>query len=69
MIVFFRSADWWPYCKTQLVELQGRLSEIRKAGLGLAAISYDSVATLADFSARRGITFPRLADPRSETIK
>ena len=37
MIVFFRSADWWPYCKTQLVELQGRLSEIRKAGLGLAA--------------------------------
>jgi hypothetical protein len=51
------------------VELQGRLDEIRRAGLGLAAISYDPVAVLADFSARRGITFPLLSDPGSETIK
>jgi len=51
------------------VELQGRLPEIRKAGLGVAAISYDPVPVLADFSARRGITFPLLSDPGSETIK
>jgi hypothetical protein len=51
------------------VELQGRLAEIRHAGLGLVAISYDPVAVLADFSARRGITFPLLADSGSETIK
>ena len=50
------------------MELQGRLPEIRKAGMSLAAISYDSVATLADFSARRGITFPLLSDPGSRTI-
>jgi len=50
------------------VELQGRLAEIRQAGIGLAAISYDPVAVLADFSARRGITFPLLSDPGSETI-
>jgi AhpC/TSA family/Disulphide bond corrector protein DsbC len=50
------------------VELQGRLAEIHKAGLGLAAISYDPVAVLADFSARRRITFPLLSDPGSETI-
>jgi len=37
--------------------------------MGLAAISYDSVPVLADFSARRGITFPLLSDPGSETIK
>jgi hypothetical protein len=37
--------------------------------MGLAAISYDPVSTLADFSARRGITFPLLSDPGSETIK
>jgi hypothetical protein len=36
--------------------------------MGLAAISYDPVAVLADFSARRGITFPLLSDPGSETI-
>ena len=57
------------YCKTQLVELQGRLTEIRKDGMGLAAISYDPVPVLADFSARRGITFPLLSDPASATIK
>ncbi len=37
--------------------------------MGLAAISYDPVSVLADFSARRGITFPMLSDPGSETIK
>src|SRR5258708_27186008 len=37
--------------------------------MGLAAISYDPVPVLADFSTRRGITFPLLADPGSETIK
>jgi hypothetical protein len=51
------------------VELQGRLRDIRSSGMGLAAISYDPVATLADFSARRGITFPLLSDRGSETIK
>ncbi len=35
----------------------------------LAAISYDPVSTLADFATRRGITFPLLSDPGSETIK
>ena len=51
------------------MELQGRLLEIRKAGLGVAAISYDPVSVLSDFAARRGITFPLLSDPGSETIK
>ena len=35
----------------------------------IAAISYDPVTVLADFAARRGITFPLLSDPGSETIK
>jgi hypothetical protein len=51
------------------VELQGRLDLIRRSGLGLAAISYDGVATLADFAARRRITFPLLSDDGSATIK
>jgi hypothetical protein len=51
------------------VELQGRVDQIRRSGLGLAAISYDPVATLADFGARRQITFPLLSDAGSATIK
>ncbi len=35
----------------------------------MAAVSYDPVAVLADFSKRRGITFPLLSDPGSATIK
>jgi len=69
VVVFFRSADWCPYCKTQLVELQGNLREVQKAGMGLVAISYDPVSVLADFSTRRGITFPLLSDVGSATIK
>jgi peroxiredoxin len=53
----------------QLVELQGRVAELRKAGLGLVAVSYDPVGVLADFSKRRGITFPLLSDEGSSIIK
>jgi len=69
MLVFYRSADWCPYCKTQLAELQTRTGELGKAGLSLAAVSYDTVPILADFSKRRGIAFPLLSDPGSATIK
>ena len=51
------------------MELQGRLADIHRTGMGLVAISYDPVTTLADFAARRGITFPLLSDPGSATIK
>ena len=49
--------------------MQGRVTELQAKGLGLAAISYDSVETLAAFSRQRGITFPLLSDAGSETIK
>ena len=51
------------------MELQARVDELRKQGLSLAAITYDPVAVLADFSARRSITFPLLSDAGSATIK
>jgi len=69
MLIFYRSADWCPYCKTQLAELQTRTTDLKKSGIGLAAVSYDPVPVLADFSKRRGITFPLLSDPGSATIK
>ena len=52
----------------QLVELQGRVDELRENGLGLAAITYDSQPILAGFSRQHGITFPLLSDPGSATI-
>jgi peroxiredoxin len=49
--------------------LQGRVKELRARGLGLAAISYDPIETLAAFSRQRRITLPLLSDAGSETIK
>jgi peroxiredoxin len=69
MIVFYRSADWCPYCKTQLLELQSQYDTLRQDGLGLVGISYDSQEILAAFSQQHGITFPLLSDVGSETIK
>jgi alkyl hydroperoxide reductase subunit AhpC len=50
------------------VELQDRVAELEAEGMGVAAISYDSREILADFSERRGITFPLLSDAGSEVI-
>jgi len=51
------------------VELQGRVADVQKAGLGLASITYDPAAVLAEFATRRRITFPLLSDAGSATIK
>jgi peroxiredoxin len=69
MIVFYRSADWCPYCKTQLLDLQSQYDTLRKDGLGLVGISYDSQDILAAFSQQHGITFPLLSDVGSDTIR
>jgi hypothetical protein len=49
--------------------LQQNYNRIQAAGLGLAAISYDSPAVLKTFAARRGITFPLLSDSESKIIR
>jgi hypothetical protein len=51
------------------VELQSRLADLERQGLGLVAISYDSPETLKAFSAARGITFPLLSDRGSAIIR
>jgi len=51
------------------VELQSNVDKIRAQGLGVAAISYDSVAVLKSFAERRGITFTLLSDPDSKIIR
>lgn len=51
------------------MELERDFNLVRKHGLGLAAISYDSVAVLKNFSDRQQITFPLLSDPDSRIIR
>ena len=69
MLTFSRSASWCPYCKTQLVEMEGRLADVQKSGYAVAVITYDPVPVLAEFATRRQITFPLLSDAGSAVIK
>lgn len=69
MLVFYRSADWCTFCKSQLMELERSREDLKKRGLGLAAISYDSVATLRFFADRKRIGFPLLSDEDSTAIR
>ena len=69
VLLFYRSADWCPYCKGQLIQLQSAKARFEKQGLKLAGISYDSDAILKSFADRRNIEFPLLSDPDSNVIR
>jgi peroxiredoxin len=69
VLLFYRSADWCPYCKAQLMDLQRSHERFEQQGLKLAAISYDTVEILKSFADRRQIEFPLLADPDSQVIR
>jgi peroxiredoxin len=69
VLLFFRSADWWPFCKGQLVELQSAFPRFEKQGIKFAAISYDSEEILKYFSERHKLEYPLLGDPDSKVIK
>ena len=68
VLMFFRSADWCPFCQAQLIDVNSGNAEIEKRGYRVAALSYDSPAILQAFTARRQIAFTFLSDPKSEVI-
>ena len=68
VLMFFRSADWCPYCQAQLIEVNGGVAEIEKRGYRIAALSYDSPEILQAFTVKRHIAFTFLSDPKSEVI-
>ena len=51
------------------MELQGRVQELKKQGIGVIAVSSDPVETLKKFADSRGITFPIVSDAGSAIIK
>jgi peroxiredoxin len=67
-LVFYRSADWCPFCIGQLKELQANLTAFEQAGIAVIGISYDTVGVLARSMKKHGVTFPLLSDEGSKTI-
>lgn len=68
VLVFFRSADWCPYCKKHLIEINQWQEKFSKLGYGIAGISYDSQQVLKKFGDEHQIKFPLLADHNHQTI-
>jgi peroxiredoxin len=68
LLLFFRSADWCPFCKGQLVDLERAQKLFAAKGIHVAGVSYDSPQILAEFSQRKSITYPLLSDASSRLI-
>jgi peroxiredoxin len=68
VLMFFRSADWCPYCQAQLIDVNSGVAEIEKRGYRIAALSYDSPEILRAFTVKRRIAYTFLSDPKSEVI-
>src|SRR5277367_3026768 len=68
LLLFFRSADWCPFRKGQLVDLERAQKLFAGKGIQVAGVSYDSPQVLAEFSRRKSITYPLLSDKGSRLI-
>jgi peroxiredoxin len=68
-ILFFRSADWCPFCKTSLAQYEEDRAGFEARGLNLVGVSYDSTETLKAFGDRIGIGYRMLTDEGSQLIR
>ena len=69
IIVLFRSADWCPFCKRHLLELNAVAQNFKKLGYGVTAISYDAPKILLRFSQNKKLHFSLLSDQHVESFK
>jgi len=68
LLFYTRSLDWCPFCQAQMIEVIDRAAELRAMGYGVASVSYDSVAKLAQFANMQGDAIALLSDEGSATI-
>ncbi len=69
VIAFTRSADWCPYCKKQLKDLNAATGPLAGMGWTLAALSYDDTETLKAFARDNAINYTLLSDAGSVAIR
>ena len=69
ILLFNRSLGWCPFCKRQAADWNARFRDFENLGYKVAALTYDSVDTLARFAERQNIGYTLLSDPDSEIIR
>ena len=62
-IFFVRSADWCPFCKGQLVDVNRHFARFQALGLNVVSVSVDQIDKIAAFAASQRIEYTMLADP------
>lgn len=68
VVAFFRSADWCPYCRKQLIELEDAAAPLAETGWTLVGVSYDAPETLAAYKADKGLSYGLYSDTGSAAI-
>ncbi|ACT59931.1 peroxiredoxin family protein [Hirschia baltica] len=68
-VAFVRSADWCPYCKKQMIDLDKIAPQLEKLGFPLVALSYDAPETLAKFKEKHELSYTFVSDTDSANIK
>jgi peroxiredoxin len=69
LLLFTRSADWCPFCKGHLVQLERQREGFESRGYRIAALTYDTPEVLKHFAERADINYPLLSDPDSKVIR
>ncbi len=69
VVAFVRSADWCPYCKKQMIDLETVAADLEAKGFPLVALSYDAPETLAKFKAKQELSYSLVSDTNSANIK
>jgi len=62
-IFFVRSADWCPFCKGQLVDVNRHFARFQALGLNVVSVSVDQVEKIAAFAGSQKIEYTMLSDP------
>jgi len=65
-VFFVRSADWCPFCKRQLVDINSRRAEFEALGLSVITVSVDEVPLIKAFHDEQNIGYTMLADPAGD---
>jgi peroxiredoxin Q/BCP len=68
VILYAYPAAMTPGCTTQACDFRDSLATLTAAGFVVLGLSPDTVADLAEFRERDGLTFPLLSDPDRTTL-
>ncbi len=69
ILVLYRSAEWCPFCIEQLEEYNEWSEKFESLGYGLAAISYDDMSVLREFTEDNDINYSLISDQNYQTFK